>query len=243
MVETAAHFQLARFSNQVDIEQTGSASSDRLYKLLEQAESIMGKSSSVHTRVTVCTEDKNYDTIHSLLSEYSYDLFARKNLYRKQLAEEQQLSSKYRWEAIGMGETDEKRFLEIWKSCMERSANRASARSIKDQLDDVKAFLGEEWQTSCRIIYQENMPIAMTIPHLEPGRDGEGRIYYIGTVPGVRGKGLGQIVHAASLMMLKEMGAVIYEGSTHADNLPMQRVFEKNGCKVIRKIATYYKGL
>lgn len=44
-------------------------------------------------------------------------------------------------------------------------------------------------------------------------------------------------------MMLKEMGAVIYEGSTHADNLPMQRVFEKNGCKVIRKIATYYKGL
>ncbi|WP_051748275.1 GNAT family N-acetyltransferase [Terribacillus saccharophilus] len=243
MVETAAHFQVTRFSNQVDIEQTGSATADRLYNLLEHAESVMGKSSSVHTRVTVCTEDENYDTLHSLLSDYRYDLFARKYLYRKQLAEEQPLPFNYRWEAIGMGGTDEKRFLEIWQSSMEQSANRASARSIENQLDDVKALLGEEWQNSCRIFYQDNIPIAMTIPHLEPGKNGEGRIYYIGTVPAARGKGLGQIIHAASLMMLKEMGAVIYEGSTHADNLPMQRVFEKNGCKVIRKIATYYKGL
>ncbi|VVM33031.1 GNAT family N-acetyltransferase [Terribacillus sp. AE2B 122] len=243
MVETTAHFQLAYFSNQVDIEQIEAASVDELRKLLEHAESVMGKNSSIHTRVTVCTEDKNYDTLHSLLSDYRYDLFARKHLYRKQLAEKQPLSSNYRWEAIGMGETDEKRFLEIWKSCMEQSANRASARSIENQLDDVKALLGEKWQTSCRIIFQDNIPIAMTIPHLEPGRNKEGRIYYIGTVPAARGKGLGKIVHAASLMMLKEMGAVIYEGSTHADNLPMQRVFEKNGCKVIREIATYYKGL
>ncbi|PAD22336.1 GNAT family N-acetyltransferase [Terribacillus saccharophilus] len=243
MVETTAHFQLARFSNQVDIEQLESASVDELHKLLEHAHSVMGKSSSVHTRVTVCTEDKNYDTLHALLTDYGYDLFARKYLYRKQLAEEQRLPFNYRWEAIGMGETNEKRFLEIWKSCMEQSANRASTRSIENQLDDVKGLLGEKWQTSCRIIFQGNIPIAMTIPHLEPGRDGEGRIYYIGTVSAARGKGLGQIVHAASLMMLKEMGAVIYEGSTHADNLPMQRVFEKNGCKVIRKIATYYKGL
>ncbi len=43
MVETAAHFQVTRFSNQVDIEQTGSATADRLYNLLEHAESVMGK--------------------------------------------------------------------------------------------------------------------------------------------------------------------------------------------------------
>lgn len=243
MVEKTVDFQLAHFSNQVDIEQIGSASANSLHKLLQHAESVMGKSSSVHTRVTVCTDDKNYDTLHSLLSDYRYDLFARKYLYRKQLAEEQPLSSIYRWESVGMGETDEKRFQEIWESSMEQSANRVSARSIEHQMDDVKALLGEEWQTSCRIIYQDNMPIAMTIPHLEPGKHGEGRIYYIGTLPAARDKGLGQIVHAASLRMLKEMGAVVYEGSTHADNFPMQRVFEKNGCKVIRKIAAYYKGL
>ncbi|MFP7476796.1 GNAT family N-acetyltransferase [Terribacillus saccharophilus] len=243
MVDGAAQFEFARFTNQVDIEQIGSASAKDLQKLLQHAESVMGKSSSVHARVTVCTDDEIYDTIHSLLSDYSYDLFARKYLYRKQLAEEQPLPSKYRWEAIGMGKTDEKRFLEIWKSSMEQSANRASTRLIENQLNDVKDLLGEKWQDSCRIIYQEKLPVAMTIPHLEPGRNGEGRIYYVGIVPAARGRGLGQVVHAASLMMLKEMGAIIYEGSTHAENLPMQRVFDKNGCQVIREIATYYKGL
>lgn len=243
MVDTAAHFQFARFSNQVDIEQIGPASAESLQKLLEHAESVMGKSSSIHARVTVCTEDKYYDTFHSLLSDYGYELFARKYLYRKQLEDEQPLSPSYRWEAIGMGESDEKRFLEIWKSSMEQSANRASSRSIENQLDDVKALLGEKYKDSCRIIYEENIPVAMTIPHLEPGSDGEGRIYYVGTLPAARGRGLGQVVHAASLRMLKEMGAVVYEGSTHAENLTMQRVFQRNGCKVIRKIAAYYKGL
>lgn len=243
MVETAAPFQLAHYSNQVDIEQIGSASADSLCKLLEHAETVMGKSSSVHARVTVCTEDKHYDTFHSLLSDYRYDLFAKKYLYRKQLDDEKPLSPSYRWEAIGMGVTDEKRFLEIWKSSMEQSANRASSLSIEEQLDNAKAILGDRWQSSCRIIYQDDIAIAMTMPYLEPGKEGEGRIYYIGTLPAARGKGIGKAVHAASLRMLKEMGAVVYEGSTHAENLTMQQVFERNGCKVIGKIAAYYKGL
>ncbi|MFS0562173.1 GNAT family N-acetyltransferase [Terribacillus sp. 179-K 1B1 HS] len=243
MVETRIGFRRTQFPNQVDIEQIGPASKEELCHLLEDAKNVMGKSSCVHTRVTVCLEDKGYDTLHSLLIDHGYDLFARKYLFRKQLADELQLPSHYRWENIGMGETDEKTFSYIWKSCMSQSANRTSTRSIEEQLNDVRALLGENWRLSCRIVYQDETPVAMTIPHLEPGREKEGRIYYIGTLPSARGKGLGQIVHAASLKMLNEMGAAVYEGSTHAENVPMQRVFEKNGCTVTGKIATYYKGL
>lgn len=126
---------------------------------------------------------------------------------------------------------------------MAQSANRSSARSIEEQLHDVRTLLGESWRLNCRIVYQGEMPVAMTIPHLEPGRDKEGRIYYIGILPSAQGKGLGQIVHATSLRMLKDMGAAVYEGSTHDDNVPMQRVFTKNGCTFLGKIAAYYKGL
>jgi RimJ/RimL family protein N-acetyltransferase len=142
-----------------------------------------------------------------------------------------------------MGETTENKFLKVWEACMVDSANKASTRPAEFQLQDVKDLLGDNWQMSCRIIYQGDVPIAMTIPHLEPGKDGEGRIYYIGSLPTVRGQGLGQFVHAASLFMLQEMGAVLYEGSTHAANLPMQRVFKKNGCIKGKRIATYYKGM
>ncbi|WP_097038787.1 hypothetical protein [Terribacillus aidingensis] len=126
---------------------------------------------------------------------------------------------------------------------MTDSANQASTHHADMQLLDVKALLGDAWQSSCRIIYQEDLPIAMTIPHLEPGKNGEGRIYYIGSLPSVRGQGVGQLVHAASLFMLQEMGAAVYKGSTHAANIPMQRVFRKNGCIEGKRIATYYKGI
>jgi ribosomal protein S18 acetylase RimI-like enzyme len=237
-------FQYSIIPNQIDIEQVDkTANVQELCSVLEKANAKINQHPAMHARVSLYTEDESYNTFHNVLLDYKYDLFAEKCAYQKQLADEQTLPSYYRWEAVGRGKTTENKLLEVWEACMKSSANQASTRHAEMQLQDVKALLGDAWQSSCRLIYQGDLPIAMTIPHLEPGKNGEGRIYYIGSLPNVRGQGVGRLVHAASLFMLQEMGAAVYKGSTHAANIPMQHVFRKNGCIEGKRIATYYKGI
>ncbi|QXE01387.1 hypothetical protein [Terribacillus sp. DMT04] len=237
-------FEYRIFPSQIDIEQVDKgASVQELYGVLEKANADINQRPAFSARVIVYTEDESYDTFHNVLLDYAYNLFAKKYAYQKQLVNEQALPTYYRWEAVGSGKTTESKFLEVWEACMTDSANQASTHSAKVQLHDVKALLGDAWQFSCRIIYQGDLPIAVTIPHLEPGKTGEGRIYYIGSLPSVRGQGVGRLVHAASLYMLQEMGAAVYKGSTHAANVPMQCVFQSNGCIEGKRIATYYKGM
>ncbi|WP_420808761.1 GNAT family N-acetyltransferase [Bacillus salacetis] len=68
----------------------------------------------------------------------------------------------------------------------------------------------------------------------------EGRIFYIGLSPSFRGQGLAAAVHqyaAASLRL--ELNADIYIGVTDKDNLPMKRVFVKNGCRKVQTLEIY----
>ncbi|WP_409253275.1 GNAT family N-acetyltransferase [Bacillus sp. SCS-153A] len=81
------------------------------------------------------------------------------------------------------------------------------------------------------------------IPHIEPYTESEGRIFYFGITPEYRGLGLGSIIHKFALTSLRqELKADSYIGSTDSDNLPMKRVFEKNGCRKVETIEIYSQG-
>ncbi|WP_421384025.1 GNAT family N-acetyltransferase [Bacillus salacetis] len=78
------------------------------------------------------------------------------------------------------------------------------------------------------------------IPHIEPYTKTEGRIFFFGITPQFRGQGLASEVHnfaAASLRM--ELKADSYIGTTDVQNLPMKKVFQKNGCVKIQSIKIY----
>ncbi|MFG6496491.1 GNAT family N-acetyltransferase [Fictibacillus sp. UD] len=83
-------------------------------------------------------------------------------------------------------------------------------------------------------------PVAVCIPHIEPGTRNEGRLFYFGVLPEERGKGYAGKLHKRSLYLLKEMGASYYVGSTHESNIAMQRVFEKSGCEVRGRKSSFY---
>jgi GNAT superfamily N-acetyltransferase len=61
---------------------------------------------------------------------------------------------------------------------------------------------------------------------------------FIGVVPAFRGRGLGRALHAAALHELKR-GAVGYRDTTDSMNLAMQRIFFRNGCRLIGRLANY----
>lgn len=55
----------------------------------------------------------------------------------------------------------------------------------------------------------------------------------IGVFPDHRSRGLGKILHARGLEILRAQGALDYIGSTDVLNASMLRVFETNGCSKI----------
>ncbi|WP_233522734.1 hypothetical protein [Peribacillus glennii] len=45
--------------------------------------------------------------------------------------------------------------------------------------------------------------MGIAIPHIEPGTDSEGRLFYFGLMPEERGKGKSAEIHMDCLMLLK----------------------------------------
>lgn len=122
---------------------------------------------------------------------------------------------------------------------MEGSLNTPSRLSIEEQLEALKTKLGVNWRDSCIAVYKDNQPTGVVMPHIEPGTTSEGRLFYFGLVPKMRGKGLSQPLHHYALHVLKGMGATYYIGSTHISNTPMIRTFKKNNCVVHRHTDLY----
>ncbi|CAM4398539.1 GNAT family N-acetyltransferase [Bacillus manliponensis] len=139
----------------------------------------------------------------------------------------------------GLNTISEKEFKHIWKFSMEGSLNTPSQLSIDEQLDAVKTELGLHWEDSCIAVYKDNQPTGVVMPHIEPGTTNEGRLFYFGLVPEMRGKGLSQPLHYYALYLLKGMGATYYIGSTNIVNTPMIHTFQKNKCAVHRKTDRY----
>ncbi|WML42778.1 GNAT family N-acetyltransferase [Neobacillus sp. PS3-40] len=144
------------------------------------------------------------------------------------------------WKSLDDPSLSEDQFKEYWKRCMLYSDNHPTTLTMEEHLDSIKSELGEGWQKSCIIFYKNNKPLGITIPHLEPGTEDEGRLFYFGILPEERGKGQSLLLHLQSLLFLKEMGATYYIGSTHVTNEKMQKVFEKSGCAIKSYTESYY---
>ncbi|MGD6801433.1 GNAT family N-acetyltransferase [Rossellomorea vietnamensis] len=77
------------------------------------------------------------------------------------------------------------------------------------------------------------------IPHIEPHTEDEGRLFFFGIMPYFRGCGYAAEIHKTALASLKSLNAKVYAGVTDSDNLPMKKVFERNGCTKSSSLEIY----
>jgi hypothetical protein len=134
----------------------------------------------------------------------------------------------------------EEEFKSVWKSTMEQSLNAPSSLTMDEQMDNVKVELGEEYRKSCVVAYEEERPIGVVMPHIEPGTKKEGRLFYFGLLKTERGKGKSIPLHKQALSLLKDdFKADDYIGGTSIHNLPMQKIFKHNDCKVVETNKVY----
>lgn len=107
-------------------------------------------------------------------------------------------------------------------------------RNIDDTakfLMSMKTELPSQVQRMFTVYVVENEPVGVVFPHLEPDRDKEGRIFWIGIHPKFQGRGLGKDLHLIGLYRLRnDFNAVSYLGATEINNNPMRKIMIDNGC-------------
>lgn len=104
-------------------------------------------------------------------------------------------------------------------------------RDPRREWDDLVEATGNDLDPALwRVAWWEGEPVGVVLPTVWEGKRREGTLSYVGVLPAHRGRGLGRALHAAGLRLLAEAGALRYAGSTDVRNLPMARVFERNGC-------------
>ena len=126
---------------------------------------------------------------------------------------------------------------ELWSITDRKSVSFLSEVMDRD-LDDVEKFLmsmrtelPSQVQKMYTIYKVNNEPVGVVLPHLEPDKDQEGRIFWIGIHPKFKGKGLGKNLHLIGLYRLqKDFKAKTYLGATEINNHPMRKIMSCNGC-------------
>ncbi|WP_085524234.1 GrpB family protein [Tuberibacillus sp. Marseille-P3662] len=74
-------------------------------------------------------------------------------------------------------------FKRIWAHSMNVSLNSPSSLNIDEQMKSVKFELGQSYKDSCLVVYEGEFPIGVAMPHIEPGTQEEGRLFYFGLIP------------------------------------------------------------
>lgn len=183
----------------------------------------------------------DFPYLSNLLLKHGFEHYSSKVDVYKELDDLPKYETSFLWQSLENPDLSEEQFKKYWERCMSGSENKTSSLSMDQHLMSVRSELGANWRNSCRVFFQKETPIGIAIPHIEPGTTDEGRLFYFGMLPELRGKGLSGSLHLQSLWHLKEMGASHYIGSTHLENKKMQRVFEKNGCKIMAYTESFYK--
>ncbi|CAG9615063.1 hypothetical protein BACCIP111899_04299 [Bacillus rhizoplanae] len=122
---------------------------------------------------------------------------------------------------------------------MQCSLNKKEILNINQLLYAFQIEIGRKWNEHCLAAFQGEDPVGVILPHIEPGTIEEGRLFYLGIVPNMRGKRYGTMLHEKALYILKEIGASYYIGSTDEVNDPMKRVFSNNNCIQLGNIEKY----
>ncbi|EWG11016.1 GNAT family N-acetyltransferase [Cytobacillus firmus] len=98
-------------------------------------------------------------------------------------------------------------------------------------LKSIEAELPEQADKMFTVYTVNSEPAGAVFPHLEPDRDREGRMFWIGIHPDFKGKGYGKNLHLIGLHRLQyDFKAEKYLGATRADNAAMRKIMEANGC-------------
>lgn len=136
-------------------------------------------------------------------------------------------------EPINIGDID----YELWSINDEKSLTFLSEIMDRNMLD-IHKFIGSmrtelpsQVQKMFTIYKVNNEPVGVVFPHLEPDKDKEGRIFWIGIHPKFRGKGLGKNLHLIGLYRLQnDFKAKSYVGATQINNYSMRKIMIYNGC-------------
>nr|WP_255437749.1 GNAT family N-acetyltransferase [Thalassobacillus sp. CUG 92003] len=135
----------------------------------------------------------------------------------------------------------EREFVELWQRCL---AGYPVDSNAEQAFNSLQAELGECYLDSCYQIVARGQAIGVVLPHIEPGTEAEGRIFFLGLVPEARGKGFGQSAHKQALNLLKKaFRAETCIGVTDIDNQAMQRIFDQNGMTARGRLQVYSKKL
>lgn len=134
---------------------------------------------------------------------------------------------------------------EIWSPTEKSSISFLSevmGRSLADTKKFLKSMMVElpsQYQNMFTVNKINSEPIGVVLPHLEPGRNQEGRLFWIGIHPKHRGKGYGHHLHLIGLNRLREdFKAKTYLGATEVKNLPMRKTMQTNGCAEDHRVLT-----
>lgn len=164
--------------------------------------------------------DQKFSKISSIV-EYTRDL---KNL--------QEANSRLAWHSLAEGLLDDQKYAELYELCRSGSANKNTKQPIAQVMDSIASELGGEWRRHCYYFLKDGAIAGISIPHIEMGTKEEGRLFYFGIVPELRGQGVGAQIHRISMILLKDFQATYYVGSTDVSNTNMIKIFAKNGCEL-----------
>ncbi|PEY39518.1 GNAT family N-acetyltransferase [Bacillus cereus] len=230
--------------NAVTIEETDEDSFYNVQNYKDKIKRFIDVCSSWNVNRASILLDKSFNSYTpsaKVLREFDFQLYAAKIEVLRKLSDIVTPEKEYDFRSIDGGTLSEEEFKSLWERCMSGSDNKSSILHINEHFYAIQAELGEGWGKSCIAFYENNKPIGISIPHIEPGMKDEGRLFYFGLLPEERGKGMSAHIHLQSLYMLKQMGATYYIGSTHMTNKKMQKVFWKNGCSIRTETELYCK--
>ncbi|XXM72531.1 GNAT family N-acetyltransferase [Lysinibacillus sphaericus] len=190
--------------------------------------------------VNIQVDNKFKSGVHELLESHGFHLHDETISFYKELIGT--YDKVFDFPLRSLEDITEEEFKDIWLESMKDSLNSPSSLSIDEQMRSVKVELDPDYKKSCMAAYENNQPIGIIIPHIEPGTNNEGRLFYFGLVTKVRGKGKGVPLHRQALNLLKnDFKAKYYLGSTSQKNSPMIKIFEQNGCSLFEQNKVYKK--
>ncbi len=134
--------------------------------------------------------------------------------------------------SLAEGLIDDQEYAELYELCRSGSANKNTKQPIAQVMNSLESELGPQWRQHCYYFLKDGAFAGISIPHIEMGTEAEGRLFYFGVVPALRGQGIGVQIHQISMQLLKQFHATCYVGSTDVHNTNMIKIFEKNGCEL-----------
>ncbi|WP_198162708.1 GNAT family N-acetyltransferase [Halobacillus mangrovi] len=221
--------------NFVTVEDTHQLSSDEVLMLAEEL--VKDERIQKVDHLTILLEDSLAAQVGNRLENLQFKLRDQSVFVRCDL---QQVEPEEAFVLKSLHEVSSEQFKNIWGKAMEGSLNAASYLDMDEQMKSVEKELGPSYKDSCCIAFEQGKPIGVVMPHIEPGTEGEGRIFYFGLIPEERGKGKSSALYRQGLFLLKKKFGAFYSiGATSVKNVPMQKVFENNQCTIIDRVKVY----